>query len=583
MLMQSGHGKTAVIQTTRSANTRVYSAAAACGIADMGQAVDKDQLGTFDYLFPDAGGLPADPALTAALDALADAMVLDTTQDDVDSRIPPVFTYLGQFIDHDVSAGTDSDEGFSVIDTPVIRPLARETVADNVKNMRAGALNLDSLYGGGPVVGGFAAKLIKAMRFRKDRAKLWGGTVSAGEDGEIPNVSTAPQSGIRDLLRLGTVLRFNMVSKQELKNLPDDLREKFYDDKADEPKVQRAIIGDFRNDENLAVAQLHMAMQRLHNAIVQRSYTHAHEHPDAPAGDTEELFVWARTRMVWIYQWLLMRHYLPAICDPDTLANVLQDGPILYRGFLSMHPPRRPDLLPLPLEFSVAGFRFGHTMARDAYDWNEFFEPASFDLLFQFTGNHPNPMFGEPRLPRNWPIDWARFAGPYDPARPDRAARKLDARLALPLGNLPEKPGDHGVLRHLARRNLRRGYLLNLPCAQSIIAALDDRGITVQRLSADELSSGATHDAVVNGGFQHQTPLWFYVLKEAEVMGGGECLGPLGTRIVADTLVGLIEADSTSFVNAAPGGANWTPADSVKPGGVEIVDIPSMLRAAGVM
>ena len=509
MFFLPGHGTTAAPAGELGVygGERVFSSAAACGFKNYEEYDAYSELGGFGYYFPKADGLGEDATITSALDALADAMVLDISATDLNSKIEPVMTYLGQFIDHDITAGTDEEAGLSMIDVPQVDPLPRKKVTENLRNLRAGALNLDSVHGGGPLQGEFSVKLMRLMRYRKDQAKLWGGTVSNIDD----KVSTPPQSGVRDLLRLGTLRKFGFVTKAELEALPKELRDLFINETTGEVIDQRAIVGDARNDENLAVAQLHMAILRLHNEIVQRTYTNPDEHPDAPAGDTKALFNWAQLRTSWIYQWLLVNAYLPSICDAETLKAVFDDGPVLYRDFFKANLPKRPDLMPLPLEFSVAAFRFGHTMVRDAYDWNEFFpdQEGTFPRLQTFTGGHPNAMRGLPRLPSNWPIDWERFAGPHDASKPDRATRLIDSRLALPLGNLPVSDGNHGVLCHLARRNLRRGHRLNVPHAQSIIDDLEKRHIKIRKLSADELKSGATGAAVEAGKFEERTPLWF--------------------------------------------------------------------------
>ena len=62
-------------------------------------------------------------------------------------------------------------------------------------------------------------------------------------------------------------------------------------------------------------------------------------------------------------------------------------------------------------------------------------------------------------------------------------------------------------------------------------------------------------------GLHEQTPLWYYILREAEVLGirkfrGGECLGPLGSRIVAEVLLGVMNADPNHYLNADP---TWSP------------------------
>ena len=130
-------------------------------------------------------------------------------------------------------------------------------------------------------------------------------------------------------------------------------------------------------------------------------------------------------------------------------------------------------------------------------------------------------------------------------------ARKIDTRLAPTLGDMPNEGNAEAdrikeLLKHLARRNLRRGYQLSLPTGQALARALG-----IQPLSHDELSrdnSPKMTAALEQGGFFERTPLWYYVLKEAEVREGGERLGELGSRIVAETIIGVMLTDPESYL-----------------------------------
>lgn len=143
-------------------------------------------------------------------------------------------------------------------------------------------------------------------------------------------------------------------------------------------------------------------------------------------------------------------------------------------------------------------------------------------------------------------------------------ARKIDTRLAPTLGNLPNEGNDppdasfKELLKHLARRNLRRGYQLSLPTGQAMALAFG-----VKPLSPDELGQKGTEamkQALEQGGFFERTPLWFYVLKEAEVRGGGNRLGEVGSRIVAETIIGVLVEDPESYLSNDPG---WDPSKPV--------------------
>jgi hypothetical protein len=174
----------------------------------------------------------------------------------------------------------------------------------------------------------------------------------------------------------------------------------------------------------------------------------------------------------------------------------------------------------------------------------------------------------------------------------DRAARRIDTQLAPPLkvmrneGNDTNASADKNTRqKNLIDRNLRRGTRMNVASAQACIASLErDLNVKIDRLTKDELRSGRTGRAVQQGGFDDATPLWFYVLKEAEVMGGGDRLGPLGTHLVAGTLMGLLMTDTDSAWNT-PGSIDgkWHPVDGAQPNGELVDSFAGMVRAAGLM
>ena len=534
--------------------------------------------GPFGYLFPDAPSPAHDETITQRLGALAAAMVAgpdgQATNAALDSRIPPVFTYFGQFIDHDITANTDRETASSRIEGYDIAPLPREQVRREVTNLRKGTLGLDTLYGDGPAQDDFAKKLEGLMRHPRFRAKMRLGT--ATDVGDRPPLPADPAV---DVLRLGRLVEEGSVTEEELRALPPMLASGFVDGDG-RPLAKKAIIGDGRNDENLVVAQLQVAFLRLHNKIVDWVASQ----PDAPATD-EACFERARQLTRWHYQWLVVNAFLPAVCDPEVVAQVVRGEAPLYRAFFERAAGRDAEQLPLPLEFSVAAYRYGHSMVRAEYDFNRNFPSAPFDLLFLFTGRGDAPLNDNPTLPTSWIIEWDRFVE-GEPAQPDRVARKIDTLLAPPLSTMINEPP--GVFKQLAERNLRRGHRLNIPTAQAILEALRGmggaygNGAAIEPLTPDELTSGPTGPAVGEGGFVDQTPLWFYVLKEAEIRGGGERLGPLGSLLVADTLVGLMVCDPSScWHQSGSDGGRWHPQDGARPGGVVIDSMAAMMRATG--
>ncbi|MFT4012243.1 MAG: heme peroxidase family protein [Paracoccus sp. (in: a-proteobacteria)] len=525
--------------------------------------------GGFHYLFRDADGIPATPETLAALDRLADSMATEAPGAS-ESALPPILTYFGQFIDHDITANTDREvAGISVISGD-FQPTDRDQVQAGITNLRDGSLGLDSLYGDAPGQGAFATKLAGLMRHPTFRHKMRLGVTADSGDGRPP----LPADPAADLLRLGFLLDRGEITRAELDALDPALRANFVDQ--DGPIRTRAILGDGRNDENLLVAQLHVAFLRLHNKLA----------------DLTEDFEEARRLTRFHYQWLVLNQYLPAICAGDVADELLSTGAPLYAEFLNAHAPVNPARLPLPLEFSVAGFRFGHSMVRSEYDHNRFFgspvagapqllPSASFELLFRFTGNGrmPSPTTPDPKtaLPGDWVIEWERFVHAESPTR---SARKIDTHLAPPLGDLINEPADPAMMRRLAQRNLRRGYRLNLPSGQAVARALNATGLyrPVPVLTAEQVREG--REFLADTGMDQATPLWFYVLREAE-LAGGHHLGPLGSHLVANTLIGLVKGDPSSYWHAMINGHRWSP--SLFRPERPIDSLKEMLRFAGLL
>jgi hypothetical protein len=537
----------------------------------------------FDYLFdtlaakfPDKH-LPDDAAtVLPRLKALGRAMIeneppqgseLEVTGN---STIPPVYTYWGQFIDHDITLNTDSNTGVSDITQPDLAPLTPSFVTTHLRNGRQPALNLDSLYGDGPTFPGGPAT---------EAANMYDGLAlklsSVADNPFIPgeHVTTDPQ---RDLFRDQSLV--------DDPNTPD-------------VDAAVAVIGDSRNDENLIVAQLHVAFVKFHNAVL----AEVQAQPDAPT-DPPQLFARVRELVTWHYQWLVVHDYLKTVTRTGVVDKVLLGGNTLFS-------PRNGQAY-MPLEFSAAAFRFGHSMVRGFYDFNRNFGRntdggpgavapfATFEQIFAFTGSAraldgsgaAAPFSGTrlTTLPFNWVIEWGRFVDKGSSHR-DHFARKIDTQLAPPLHDMLNQISKNEgsfpavireLLTRLAVRNLLRGYSLALPTGQAVAEEL---GITP--LTSEQLQSGntASFNKVLTDPATHfdtTTPLWYYVLKEAEVLAGGNSLGPVGSRIVVETLIGQLRADPASFLNAP---ADWSPEQGVLlPDGSPIVSIDDLFRFAGV-
>ena len=522
MIVSLGHGKVGVL----GANAK-----SAAAMSEEFVALDNRMLHDtafamashpFGYLFS-GDGLPEDDKAFDKLRRLGEAMISDGGQMMGPSGNPAIHTYFGQFVDHDITLNTDADPD-KLPDLAINRPdgklvlNSRDEVTRALKNGRHPALNLDSVYGDGS---DREAKL-------RDGARMRIGETLGGKPNDLP--------------------RFFQIEGEE-----DTVRQ----NTAIHPST--AYIGDGRNDENLIVAQLHLAFLRFHNAVV--DWLDENE-PDL---DEEAKFARARDLTTLHYQWLVANVYLPAICDADALQAVRNVDARLYCDFARDNPGL------MPLEFSVAAFRFGHSMIRHEYRFNANFPNASVMTLLRFTGGDPTDLVDN-RLPDEWIIDWRNF---LDSANTNLAARPTDSRLAQGLDNLLRRAPE---LRNLPVSNLRRSYVLNIPTAQSVLTELAD----IEPLTDDDLVSFAG-GIIRELGYLEDTPLWLYLLVEAETRGGGTNLGPLGTTIVASTLLGLLVQDSASFWHRRTGkAASWHPADA------QMTDKPidsfeRFLRFAGVL
>ncbi len=296
----------------------------------------------------------------------------------------------------------------------------------------------------------------------------------------------------------------------------------------------RALIGDPRNDENLIVSQLHLAMLKFHNAVVDRLA------PTALMG--AELFCEAQRQVRWHYQWIILHEFLPLTCGESTVAAVLTEGRKFYDWRNEPY---------IPVEFSVAAYRFGHSQVRPSYRANFTGNGGSpfIGMIFGDPGSDPqdpNDLRGGVRAPRRF-VGWPTFFNFGDGmARPNK---KIDTKLSSALFALPSSvvanPSPMTNPASLAQRNLLRHLTFSLPSGQRVAEAMKLPVLTREQLP--ELQ--ALH-------LQHATPLWYYILKEAEVLEAGEHLGPVGGRIVAEVIIGLLEGDRQSYLSQEP---DWHP------------------------
>lgn len=292
-----------------------------------------------------------------------------------------------------------------------------------------------------------------------------------------------------------------------------------------------AIIGDPRNDENHMVAQFHHAMLKFHNRVVDWLRN---------GNEKKEVFGEAQQLVRWHYQWVVLNDFLPTICQPEIVESV-RDGRKYYTV------DRGEDAY-MPLEFAGAAYRFGHSQARFKYRINDHFDA---DNRLELFGTNSQTSLGrgfEP-VPEEKVVDWRHLFDIDDTVDP-QPITGIDPKLAPDLLDLPFMTANEAWKRSLASRNLVRGRRLGLPSGQAIARAMDEDVLSNEEIGFD--AAIEAHDQPP----ETEAPLWYYVLGEARETTGGERLGPVGSRIVAEVLVGLAAADPSSFLTVEPG---WEP------------------------
>jgi hypothetical protein len=460
----------------------------------------------YGRMFPSLSSASWDVSALTSLGtaSIAAAETNPTPEGEVDTEdnrdIPAGYTYFGQFVDHDLTLDDRPND------------LVTPTAVSSLVNGRTPQLDLDSLYGSGPTA--------SSTLYETDGVHLKVGAALSGSS----------DSAARDLPRDAT---------------------------------GKAIIGDSRNDENRIVAGVHSLFIRLHNQTVDRIRA------SEPNLSSTALFARARQEVTWEYQWLIVTDYLPKIAGQQTVNSVISRSSNGWNTNLRFYSACQQ----MPVEFSVAAYRFGHSMVRGLYRIND-----SVDRRPVFSGTFvpASDLTGFSPSPSNFAIDW-KFLVPSSTSGLGQAqpSYKIDGSLTNSLSLLPLPTTGIGPA-NLATRNLLRGQQIGLPSGQDVARAmgltpLRDDQILVGKASGD--AADAVAITSVSSAFAGKAPLWSYILAEsvasAYPISGGTItgprkaplrLGPVGGRIVTETIAGLLASDPTSIVNhrefspKAPGG-----------------------------
>jgi Animal haem peroxidase len=394
------------------------------------------------------------------------------------------YTYFGQFVGHDLTHDT------TPIDGPYLDP-------ELTPNYRTPYLDLDHIYGGGPV----------------KSPNLYEGEAGA----EVFRLgATTPSGYLRDLpVENGNIL-----------------------------------IGDERDLVNLILRQLHVVFLKFHNEAVKQLSA---AHPTIIRIDdlgSGTIFEQAQRLIRWHYQWIVRHDFLPRILDPSVWNR---------HWWIARHPSKPKDDFSIPIEFSLAAFRFGHSMVRNAYGLNCRQKRVEIAELMAL-GQNPSP------LQDDFIIEWGRFFDGLPASGPVASSSYLDTSVVAPLRGLsPTTLRLCSKMERSARpaslpvRTLLRGARAGLPSGQEVAEMLvQERIIKAEDfLTSSELSRNTCdHSGSIlkDAGLEQKTPLFYYLLKEAEIRGLGRTLGPIGSYIVSEVIRQALEADPEGYMSAVDPG-----------------------------
>jgi hypothetical protein len=406
-----------------------------------------------------------DPLQEGPVRLITNPELSPNNRDNIVTNMTAGTTFVGQFLDHDITFDASS-------------PLGVPTAPESSTNSRTPALDLDSVYGGGPVT--------SPQLYQSDRIKLR--IESGGRFEDVPRNAN------------GT-----------------------------------AIIGDPRNDENAIISGLQCAFILAHNRAV-----------DLVASQgvpITQRFAAARRLITWHWQWIILHEFLPQVVGQTMVNNIMSGGRRWYRP--------EPGPAFIPVEFQGAAYRFGHSLVRPSYRLNlagNADGTAFFGFIFDPAGEgqaDPVDLRGGRRAPRRF-VGWQTFfdfgGSQTTNVRPNK---RIDTRISTPLFNLPLATiGNGQPPTSLAQRNLLRHLTWGIPAGQRIAQVMGNPMLHLQEL------------ADYGVALENQTPLWYYVLAEAQQLTDGLTLGPTGGRIVGEVIIGLVQLDPNSYLRVQP---TWRP------------------------
>lgn len=402
---------------------------------------------------------------------------------DDNSAIPAGYTYFGQFIDHDITFDPSSS-------------LQRQNDPNKLRNFRTPRLDLDCVYGEGPHDEPFMYDHSEALLSADGIGRYF--LIGAGRD---------PNTG----------------SETHEPDLPRNAQ-------------GRALIGDMRNDENLIVSQLQLSFLKLHNRILAAITS---GNPNDPRPATGEQFQRAHKLVRWTYQYVVWNDFAKRLVEDKLRDSILEQikipgskaGKISRYSGAFYHWKNAPYI---PVEFSVAAYRFGHSMVRPGYQVNLKIGLGVEKPIFDPAGAGGDDLSGFRFLRPEHTIQWDWFLQfPSSQGRFPQLSQTIDPILARSVFAIPGGPGAPS--NPLATLNMLRNWRMEVPSGSAVAHAMGETPLGVSEM---------------------EDCLWVYILKEARDTAHAKGLGPVGGRIVGEVFGGLLAGDPLSYINCEP---NWTP------------------------
>lgn len=356
--------------------------------------------------------LPVFNPSEATLTNLADVMERNSNEDVENDNLPAGFTYLGQFIDHDITHDASSS-------------LERVRDPEALVNFRTPRFDLDSLYGRGPTDSPF---LFKRGTFELLSGLAKNRSQETGKLEPLPNQDDLPRN-VEDV----------------------------------------ALIGDPRNDENTFVSQLHLLFIKFHNRVVTDTVAAGFEGDDL-LKEVQRLVRW---HYQWIVVHDYVKRIVPEDIFNSILTTDPKTGfPKIETLFYDLD---REPYMPVEFAVAAFRFGHSQVRSTYKLN-NQVNRPTfvpDSQLPADEDSRRLADFRGFRSLPGHWQPSWSLFFD-FNDGTPPQMTNKIDTSLSLPLHKLPSEPEGDRSRASLAFRNLKKSVEMSLPTGEWVARAMGE-------------------------------------------------------------------------------------------------------------